>query len=247
MTTFEDENTSTCTFCTRTCVLPVDLVRVLCEFAWGVCPKKHLFEDLAHVYAYQCAIPDVLLNPFVPRISTMPKSCDTFNQRYAETLMLNRFDCWTGFTPLITEGFVPNPYRSENPYVPTNDFVRRGHWSNCLWFLMDILKKNDRKFYRRPLQKQLRKLFTGGIENWNDIWGCLGTALDDLECADNLLPKQWYEELWADLIPEQFENASFVEDHIYPDDPQLREDSVFDRWNRIEKTRYFSFFRRQRP
>ena len=247
MSSLEHEEASTCTFCSKTCILPDDIMRVLCTFAWGVVTKKHLFEDLAHVHAYQGAIPDVLLNPFVPRVSMMPISCQKFNLRYAETLMLNRFDCWTGFSPLITEGYTPNPYRSDNPYVPTCDIVRRGHWSNCLWFLMDILKKSDRKFYRRPLQKQIRHLFTGGIENWNDIWHCLGPALADLECADNLVPKQWFEDLWADMIPVQFEHACFVEDHIYPDNNALSVDSPFDKWNRLERNRNFSFFRRQRP
>jgi len=206
-------------------------------------PKKHLFDDLAHVYVYQCSVPDILLRKFVPRVSLLPIKGD-FQQRYAETLLLHRFDSWSGFNPLMTEAFVSNPYRAGNAYIPTIDLPKRGMWSNCLWFLVDILKPTHRKYYRRPLQRQLRGLFCGGIDSWNDIWQSLGPALDDLENAENFIPKQWHEEHWPDQISGQFEHALFVEDHIFSDNTSPHE-SLFARWNSLEKDRQFNYFRKQ--
>ena len=207
--------TSVSTFHTSNCALPRDLVSLLCKFAWGVCPKKHLFHDLAHVHAYQCAVPPIFINQFVPRMSNIPDM--DHKLAYAESLILSRYDPWFGFQPLHTGDFIPNPYRRGNAYVPSNDLTRKGHWSNVLWFLMDIIRPLTRKFYRRSLLKQLRTCFQDGIEIWNTIWMALGPAIDTLEKKERYSTKFWFEKIWVANIIEQIGDASYVEDMLIPD------------------------------
>ena len=93
------------TFPTTSCALPHDLLRLLCEFAYGVAPKRHLFTDLEHVHAYQNAVPPLLLRKFVPRLAEIGVVGREDQLRYAESLLLNSYCPWNGFHCSMTEAF----------------------------------------------------------------------------------------------------------------------------------------------
>ena len=238
--------TPVCTFPTTSCALPHDLLRLLCEFAYGVAPKRHLFTDLEHVHAYQNAVPPLLLRKFVPRLAEMGVVGREDQLRYAESLLLNSYCPWNGFHCSMTEAFDTNPYRRGAPYHPSCDVSRHGLWSNCLWFLLDNLTTSGRTFYRRPLQRAIRVLFTGGIEEWNEILLALFPAMDLFE-TKNFTPKLVHEAVWAEKLPAQMLDAQFVEDVLMPDQAQEDESCLFDKWTDHERRYHFSFFRKSRP
>ena len=232
-----------CTFRTSECALPHDILRLLCTFAWGVAPKRHLFTDLAHVHSYQRSVPPLLLRKFVPRLSQVGVCGRDDQLQYAESLLLNHFCPWQGFQSCVTEAFGPNPYRRGTPYHPSCDVSRRGLWSNCLWFLMDTLRTSSRQFYRRPLQRTLRALFTGGIEEWNAILKAMLPAMDQFE-PKHFASKLVHEALWAQQLPLQLLSAAFAEDHLLPDQMQEGEGCLFDRWSVDQRAAHFGFFRK---
>ena len=142
---------------------------------------------------------------------------------------------------------MPNPYRRDTPYIPSCDLPRRGQWSNCLWFIMDILRPKTRKFYRRPLQRAIRNLFNGGIEKWNNMWAALECTVPYFDDLDNMQVCGINEQCWPLMLQEGLAHACFVEDHIVPDNPHISQWSVFDLWSDQETNNRFNYFRKLRP
>jgi len=168
-------------------------------------------------------------------------------QALAERLCLNCFDSWLGWQSYQTEAFEPNPYRQDAPYVPSSDIPRRGIWSNCLWFIVDILRPKTRKFYRKPLQRTIRTLYKDPIERWNHIWKALLPTVPYFNNLNNVVVGGLSEECWPPLIREGLAHACFVEDHIFPDECYMSQHSVFALWSQVETRNNINYFRKLKP
>ena len=195
---------------TTDCPLPTDLLHLVSEMAWGVRTKKHLFVDIQQVLAYRCAIPDIFLSKFVPRLSKLPENDHGLGVR----MMTNHYDQSYGFSPLVSEAFEGNPYRSDQPYVPSNDIPETGIWSNVLWFLVDMMTSETFakfRFYRAPNTKRLRKLWCGPISNWNLILAAIQPWQEALEDVDNFCELELWQASWPSHVAEQIPDARFAE------------------------------------
>lgn len=201
---------------THHCELPPDMVNIITTFAWGVVLKKHIFDDIARICAYRCAIPDIFLAKFVPSLSPFPKR---LRENIGHRLMTNHYHHENGFTQHMCECFVGNPYRTDQPYWPSCDIPRLGLWSNTLWYLIDLLTAKaftTHRFYRVPTMKRLRKLWCGPVDNWNQMFEAIipwQGALEDLSLYRTLY---LWEETWPALIAEQIGSAEFAE--VLPED-----------------------------
>jgi len=173
--------------------------------------KKHLFVDIDKMLAYRCSIPDIFLAKFVPRLSKLPKQ----NRKdIAPRLMTNYYDNSCGFSPHLSHAFDGNPYRTDQPYIPSCDIPPTGVWSNALWFLVDIITteaSSKFRFYRRPNIKRLRKLWCGPISNWNSILATIEPWQGVLEDVQNFKPLYLWQNHWPVSISQQIADAEYAE------------------------------------
>ena len=164
--------------------MPHEIYALVCSFAFGACPKKHLFEDLQHVIDIQNAIPPILLRKTIPCLPIF----EEWSERYLKGLSA------------YCELFTPNPYVRDNPYTPTHAITDPTIvWSYIPYYLVDLLKTSvirQNKTYRGVLYRKVVKFITSKpVSGWN-----------------NVLTNIFKEDFWYDL--KSYNVASDVDRHI---------------------------------
>ena len=138
--------------------VPCEIYALVCSFAFGACPKKHLFDDLDHVIQIQNAIPAILLRQSIPCLPIF----EEWSERYLKGLSA------------YCELFTPNPYVKHNPYTPTHAITDPTIvWSYIPYYLVDMLKSSvirKNKTYRGVIYRKVVKFITSKpVSGWNKV------------------------------------------------------------------------------
>ena len=151
-----------------TCVLLHDLLNVTWEFAWGLRPKQHPFDDLERVADIQRSIPPSFLRDRVPPVQWMctPKACQ--NQLY--------------------QLFPLNPFKRGNPYRPFESVDPKFFiWSYLPSLVVSMLTTpaiHQLVTYRAVLERRLIRHYGRPVLQWNKSLEDLFLPLSDLTSED---------------------------------------------------------------
>ena len=144
------------------------------DFAWGIRPKKHPFDDLDRVCDIQRSIPACLLRDRVPpkKWCVPPKCC--MNQLY--------------------QLFPLNPFRRGNPYRPFEtvdpDFFIWSYLPSLVVNMLTTPGIHELVTYRAVLERRLIRHYNRPILQWNKSLEEIFLPLSDLE------EKYFRDDLW---------------------------------------------------